>query len=263
MFNLRGLRVGLAAALLTLMPLASFAQSERGITVLAAASLTNVLQEVGKRYESASGKKVSFSFAASMILAKQIEASAGADMFISADSESMDYLEKRNLLARPTRTNLLANRLVLVAPANSRVSLAIAPRFRLAEALQGGRLALATVDSVPAGRYGKAALTALGVWDSVKDHLAQGEDVRATLAYVARGEAPLGIVYATDARIEPRVHVVATFPENTHEPIVYPVALTKDANPDAARFLSYLRSSEAGPIFAAAGFAVPATSPAR
>ena len=262
MFNLRGVRVGLAAALLTLMPVASFAQSGRGITVLAAASLTNVLQEVGKRYESASGKKVNFSFAASMILAKQIEASAGADMFISADSESMDYLEARNLIAKPSRTNLLGNRLVLVAPANSRISLSIVPRFKLAQALQGGRLALATVDSVPAGRYGKAALTALEVWDSVKDHLAQGEDVRATLAYVARGEAPLGIVYATDARIEPRVHVIATFPENTHEPIVYPAALTKDANPDAARFLSYLRGSEAGRIFAAAGFEVPAPSPA-
>jgi molybdate transport system substrate-binding protein len=263
MFNLRGLRVGLAAAVLVLMPLVSFAQSGRGITVLAAASLTNVLQEVGKRYESASGKTVNFSFAASMILAKQIEASAGADMFISADSESMDYLADKTLIAKPTRTNLLGNRLVLVAPADSRLRLSIVPRFKLAEALQGGRLALATVESVPAGRYGKAALTALGVWDNVKDHLAQGEDVRATLAYVARGEAPLGIVYATDARIEPRVRVVATFPENTHEPIVYPAALTKDANSDAAQFLSYLRGSEAGHIFASAGFEVPAPSLAR
>src|SRR5882724_2731315 len=147
MFNLRGLRVGLAAALLTLMPLASFAQSGPGITVLAAASLTNVLQEVGKRYESASGKKVSFSFAASMILAKQIEASAGADLFVSADSESMDYVQSKNLIAKATRTNLLRNRLVLIAPADSAIRLAIAPRFKLAEALHGGRLALATVES--------------------------------------------------------------------------------------------------------------------
>ena len=263
MFNVRGLRVSLAVALLVLTPFVALAQGARPITVLAAASLTNALQEVGKRYESESGKKVVFSFAASMILAKQIEASAGADLFISADSESMDYLESRNLIAKATRTNLLRNRLVLITPADSAIRLAIAPRFKLAEALHGGRLALATVESVPAGRYGKAALTTLGVWNSVKDHLAQGEDVRATLAYVARGEAPLGIVYATDARIEPRVRVVATFPENTHEPIVYPAALIKDANPDAARFLSYLRSSEAGPIFAAAGFAVPAPSPAR
>jgi len=263
MFKVRGSRVSLAAALLALMPFASFAQSGRSVTVLAAASLTNVLQEAGKRYESASGKKVVFSFAASMILAKQIEASAGADIFISADSESMDYLDSRNLIVKATRANLLRNRLVLVAPADSKVRLSIAPRFKLAEALQGGRLALATVDSVPAGRYGKAALTALGVWDSVKDHLAQGEDVRATLAYVARGEAPLGIVYATDARIEPRVRVAATFPENTHEPILYPAALTKDANPDAARFLDYLKGPEAGRIFSGAGFDVPSPSPQR
>ena len=256
MFKFRGSHIGLVAALLVLLPFASFAQSARGITVLAAASLTNVLQEVGKRYESENGKKVSFSFAASMILAKQIEASAGADLFISADSESMDYLEGKNLIAKASRTNLLRNQLVLVAPADSKIRLTIAPRFKLAEALQGGRLALATVDSVPAGRYGKAALSTLGVWDSVKDHLAQGEDVRATLAYVARGEAPLGIVYATDARIEPRVRVVATFPDNTHEPIAYPAALTRDANPDAARFLSYLRGPAAGGIFAAAGFEV-------
>ena len=263
MFNVRGLRVGLAAALLVLMPLASFAQSGGAITVLAAASLTNVLQEVGKRYESGSGKKVVFSFAASMVLAKQIEASAGADMFISADSESMDDLEGKNLIVKSTRANLLGNRLVLIAPAASRIRLSIAPRFKLAEALRGGRLALATVESVPAGRYGKEALTALGVWDSVKDHLAQGEDVRATLAYVARGEAPLGIVYATDARIEPRVRVVANFPDNTHEAIVYPAALIKDADPDAARFLSYLRGSEAGRIFADASFDVLALSTSR
>jgi molybdate transport system substrate-binding protein len=261
MFNVRGLCVRLVAAFLALMPVTAFAQSGRAITVLAAASLTNVLQELGKRYESASGKTVNFSFAASMILAKQIEASASADMFISADRESMDYLDRKNLIAKTTRTNLLANRLVLVAPAGSRVRLSIAPSFRLAEALQGGRLALATVDSVPAGRYGKAALMALGVWDSVKDHLAQGEDVRATLAYVARGEAPLGIVYATDARIEPRVWVIAIFPENTHEPIIYPVALTRDANPDAAQFLAYLRGPEAVGIFARAGFDVPAVPP--
>ncbi len=263
MFHVRGLRVSLAVALLVLTPFVALAQGARPITVLAAASLTNVLQEVGKGYESGSGKKVAFSFAASMILAKQIEASAGADLFISADSESMDYLESKNLIAKATRTNLLRNRLVLVAPADSAIRLSIAPRFKLAEALHGGRLALATIESVPAGRYGKAALTTLGVWDSVKDHLAQGEDVRATLAYVARGEAPLGIVYATDARIEPRVRVVATFPENTHEPILYPAALTKDANPDAARFLAFLKGAEAGRMFSSAGFEVASPSPQR
>ena len=191
-----------------------------------------------------------------MILAKQIEASAGADMFISADTESMDYLDKKNLIARPTRANLFGNSLVLIAPADSKIALRIAHAFRLADALRGGRLALATTDSVPAGRYGKAALMALGVWDSVKDRLAQGEDVRATLAYVARGEAPLGIVYATDARIEPKVRVVGTFPQDTHEPIVYPAALTRDAKPDAASFLAYLKSRDARAVLERAGFTV-------
>jgi len=247
-------RASLAAALLVVLPFASSAQSARGVTVLAAASLTNVLQEMGRSYEAASGRRVTFSFAASMILAKQIEASSGADMFIAADTESMDYLERRNLIARETRANLFGNSLVLIKPADSRIALPIAPGMRLAEALQGGRLALANVDAVPAGRYGRAALMALGVWDSVKDHLAQGEDVRATLAYVARGEAPLGIVYATDAQVEPRVRVVARFPADTHEPIVYPAALTRDAKPEAASFLAYLKGREARAALERAGF---------
>jgi molybdate transport system substrate-binding protein len=245
-----------SAALLVLVPLAAQAQTGAGITVLAAASLTNVMQQIGKTYQTSTGQKVVFSFAGSMILAKQIEASTGADLFISADTESMDYLDAKNLIARNTRADLVGNALVLIAPASSKISLRIAPGFGLAQALGGGRLALATPQSVPAGRYGKAALTALGVWDSVKDRLAQGEDVRATLAYVARGEAPLGIVYATDARIEPKVRVVSTFPENTHEPIVYPAALTRDAKPDAARFLAYLKTLAARTVFERAGFTV-------
>ena len=259
----RLLRASLGAALLLLAPIASFAQGQNGITVLAAASLTNVLQEIGRRYESQSGNKVAFSFAASMLLAKQIEASSGADMFISADLESMDYLDGKGLISKPTRINLLANRLVLIAPADSKIGLSIVPGVKLAEALMNGRLALANVDTVPAGRYGRAALTKLGVWDTLKDRLAQGEDVRATLAYVARGEAPLGIVYATDARIEPKVRIVATFPENTHEPIVYPVALTSDAKPQAVLFLDYLKGREARAMFEHAGFTVLAGGPAR
>jgi molybdate transport system substrate-binding protein len=253
----------IAAALLMLLPLAARAQSRNAITVLAAASLSNVLQDVGLRYEAATGNKVIFSFAGSMILAKQIEASAGADIFISADRESMDYIDAKNLIARPTRVNLLGNSLVLVAPRDSRIALRIAPGFKLTEALNGGRLAIANVDTVPAGRYGKAALMALGVWDGIKDHLAQGEDVRATLAYVARGEAPLGIVYATDARIEPKVRQVAIFPQNTHEPIVYPAALTKDAKPAASAFLAYLTGSDARAVFQRAGFALPGTGTTR
>ncbi len=248
-------RRDLIAALIAL-PLPAAAQTADRLMVFAAASLTNTLNEIGRDYGRARGKRVVFAFAASMTLAKQIEASSGADVFIAADAESMDYLEQRGLIAKPTRQNLLGNSLVLIAPADSKVTLTIAPQMKLAEALAGGRLALANVDSVPAGRYGKAALTALGVWNSVANHLAQGDDVRTTLAYVARGEAPLGIVYATDARIEPRVRVVGTFPVGSHPPIVYPVALTTDAKPDAASFLPYLRSPQARAVFEKAGFTV-------
>lgn len=248
-------RRDLIAALIAL-PLPAAAQTADRLMVFAAASLTNTLNEIGRDYGRARGKRVVFAFAASMTLAKQIEASSGADVFIAADAESMDYLEQRNLIAKPTRQNLLGNSLVLVAPADSKVALSIAPQMKLADALAGGRLALANVDSVPAGRYGKAALTALGVWNSVANHLAQGDDVRTTLAYVARGEAPLGIVYATDARIEPRVRVVGTFPVGSHPPIVYPVAVTTDAKPDAASFLPYLRSPQARAVFEKAGFTV-------
>jgi molybdate transport system substrate-binding protein len=200
---------------------------------------------------------VVFSFAASMMLARQIELSAGADIFVSADAESMDYLEQRGRIAKPTRQDLLGNRLVLVAPAGSNVTLAVGPQMKIVEALgAGGRLAMANVDSVPAGRYGKAALTALGVWNGLAGRLAQGEDVRTALSYVARGEAPLGVVYATDARVEPRVSVVATFPADTHPPIVYPVALTTEARPGAAQFLAYLRGAQARAVFERAGFTV-------
>ncbi|HXJ00231.1 MAG TPA: molybdate ABC transporter substrate-binding protein [Micropepsaceae bacterium] len=243
-------------ALLLLVPVAAQAQAPGSITVLAAASLTDVMQEIGRNYQATTGKKVVFSFAGSMILAKQIEASAGADLFISADTVSMDYLEGKNLIAKGTRTNLLGNRLVLIAPGDSKIALRIESGFRLADALKGGRLAVANTDTVPAGRYGKAALTALGVWDGVKDRLAQGEDVRATLAYVARGEAPLGIVYATDARAEPKVRVVGTFPESSHQPIRYPAALTRDAKPDAAAFLAYLKTTAARAVLERAGFTV-------
>src|SRR5882672_9447742 len=251
MFRL--IRTALVAVLLAL-PLPAAAQTADRLMVFAAASLTNTLNEIGRDYGRARGKRVVFAFAASMTLAKQIEASSGADVFIAADAESMDYLEQRGLIAKPTRQNLLGNSLVLIAPADSKVTLTIAPQMKLAEALAGGRLALANVDSVPAGRYGKAALTALGVWNSVANHLAQGDDVRTTLAYVARGEAPLGIVYATDARIEPGVRVVGVFPEGTHPPITYPVAVVRGARPGATRFAEFLRGEAARAGFSRFGF---------
>lgn len=253
---IRAVIAAFCAALVSLLSASAAAQDSARVMVFAAASLTDALEEIGKAYGRERGKRVVFSFAASMTLARQIELSAGADLFISADAESMDYLEQRNRISKATRENLLANRLVLIAPADSNVNLAIAPQMKIAEALRGGRLAMANVETVPAGRYGRAALTALGVWSQVADRLAQGEDVRGALAYVARGEAPLGIVYATDARVEPRVRVVGTFPDNTHPPIVYPVALTPEASADAVQFLAYLRGEQARAMFERTGFTV-------
>jgi len=247
--------LAIAAALLAaILSSTASAQTSRPITVLAAASLANVLPEISRSFEATTHQQVRFSFAASMTLARQIEASAGADIFISADSESMNFLQMRGLIVPQSRRNLLGNSLVVIAPADSRIALAIKPGFDLAAALRGGRLAMAEPASVPAGRYAQMALMNLSVWNSVAQHLALGEDVRATLAYVARGEAPRGIVYATDARIEPRVRAVAVFPEGTHEAIVYPAALVKDGVPAAAAFLNYLQGPQARAVFQKAGF---------
>jgi molybdate transport system substrate-binding protein len=241
-----------AFAALAFAPLARAAD----VTVFAAASLTDALGQLGAAWQQQTGHTVAISFAASSVLARQIENSQGADMFISADTEWMDYLDKRGLILRATRRDLLGNHLVLIAPANSKTAVTIAPHFNLAGALHSGRLALADPESVPAGKYAKTSLTALGVWRTVADHLAPAENVRAALAFVARGEAPLGIVYATDAIAEPHVRVVATFPNNTHPPIVYPIALTKEAKPLARDFLNYVERPNARAVFEKAGFVV-------
>ncbi len=247
------------AAVLGVLPLTATPACSEQVTVFAAASLTNALQDIGEAYEAKHpGDKVVFSFAASSVLAKQIESSSGADMFFSSDKDWMDYLDKRAQLAPGTREDLLGNRLVLIEPADLNAPIAIAKNFPLAQAIGNGRLALADPDTVPAGKYARAALTALGLWDSVKDHLASAENVRVALAYVARGEAPFGIVYETDARVEPKVREVGIFPENTHPPIVYPVAMTKDAKPEARAFLDYLNAPEARTIFQSYGFKVMA-----
>jgi len=230
--------------------------SQRPVTVFAAASLTNVLQQLGDEFTRSSGVPVRFSFAASSVLARQIEGGAGADVFVSADQEWMDYLEQRGSIRKSTRRNLLGNRLVLIAPADSRVDLKIEPGFALASALGQGRLATGDPDSVPVGRYAKQALTTLGVWNDVVDRLVRAEDVRHALMFVARGEAPLGIVYRTDALVEKRVRIVDTFPANTHLPITYPVALTKDAGTDAARFVDFIRSDTGRSAFQHSGFTV-------
>ena len=226
------------------------------ITVFGASSLTDALKEIAADYQKESGKTVTLSLAASSVLARQIENSSGADIFISADLDWMDYLDNKGLIAHDSRTNLLGNRLVLVAASDSTSSIAIAPHFDLAGALKGGRLAIADPDSVPAGKYGRTSLISLGAWNGVVDRLVNAENVCVALEYVARGEAPLGIVYETDAKAEPRVKIVGIFPENSHQPILYPAALTRDAKPDAKGFLTYLASPTASAVFRKNGFSV-------
>jgi molybdate transport system substrate-binding protein len=226
------------------------------VTMFAAASLSSALPEIAAAYQKKTGKTVTFSFAASSVLARQIEASPGADVFMSADADWMDYLDRKGLIQPASRKTLLTTHLVLIAPTAAAVSLKIAPNFDLASALKGGRLAVADPASVPAGKYAKASLIALGVWNSVEGKLASAENVRVALAYVARREASLGIVYTTDAQAEPKVKIVGTFPDKTHPPIVYPVALTKDARPGAKAFLAFLEGVQARAIFVKYGFDV-------
>ncbi len=234
---------------------AAAAEPRPALLVFAAASLTDVLQELGPAFEKESGRAVKFSFAASSALARQIEAGAKADAFFSADTAWMDYLQARDLIDPATRVNLLGNRLVLIAPANSALQLKIAPGFALAAALgRGGRLSTGDPDSVPVGRYARSALTSLGVWSQVADRLVGADNVRTALLFVERGEAPLGIVYATDAAIDPGVRVVDTFPASSHPPIVYPIALTRGADADAARLVAFLRGPAARAVFERYGF---------
>ena len=224
--------------------------------VFAAASLESVLPQMAAALARTRLPAPRYSFGASSALARQIEQGAPADLFISADLDWMDYLDQRSLIARPTRRTLLTNTLVLIAPAASGARLRIGPNMPLAQTLGDGRLALADPASVPAGRYARAALTSLGGWASVESKVAPTDNVRSALAFVARGEAPLGIVYATDARAERRVRVVGAFPASTHPPIVYPAALTirSATNPAAAASLRFLGGPAAGAIFRQAGF---------
>ena len=236
------------------------------MVVFAAASMKNALDEINQAWSRENGgRKATISYAASSALAKQIEAGAPADLFVSADLDWMDYAQQKNLIRPETRVNLLGNRLVLIAAKDATTSLTIEPGFNLAAALGSGRLAMANVDAVPAGKYGKAALEKLGAWEGVKDRVAQAENVRAALLLVSRGEAPLGIVYQTDAAADPNVKIVGTFPQDTHPPIVYPVAITKDSsNADAQAFLAFLRGPVAQAAFERQGFTVlnrPASAP--
>jgi molybdate transport system substrate-binding protein len=226
------------------------------ILVFAAASLTDVIQAISAAYEKTAHVKVKSSFDSSSVLSRQIEAGAPADVFFSADTAWMDYLQSRELIQPTSRKNVLGNRLVLIAPAESQIQLKIAPHFPLAAALGNGHLATGDPDSVPVGRYARSALTTLGVWDEIAPRLARAENARVALLYVARGEAPLGIVYASDALADKRVRVVDTFPADTHEPIVYPLALTKSAKSQAAGFVAYLTGPQGHDIFVKYGFTV-------
>ena len=248
--------LALALAIL-LSAVAPAAAQSRELLVFAAASLRNALDDVDAQFQRETGKHVNVSYAASSALAKQLEAGAPADLFISADLDWMDYLAKRNLIKPESRKSLLGNALVMVAPKDSTVDVKIAPGFPLAKLLAGGKLAMADTNAVPAGKYGKAALEKLGVWAAVEHSIAQAENVRAALLLVARKEAPLGIVYRTDAAAEPDVKVVGTFPEDSHPPVVYPIALVADStNPNAAALLAFIESAKARPLFERQGFTV-------
>ncbi len=247
----RFLRALAASLLLALTPLPAFAAD---VTVFGAASLSDALKEIAADYQKQSGKQVAVSLAASSVLARQIEASGGADVFISADLDWMDYLDNKGLIQHDTRENLLGNRLVLVAGKDVSTNITIAPHFDLLGALKGGRLAMADPDSVPAGKYGRTALISLGAWNGVVNHVVNAENVRVALAYVSRGEAPLGIVYETDAKADANVRTVGVIPDNSHQPILYPAALVKDAKPEARTFLAYLASPAARAVFEKDGF---------
>ncbi len=250
-------RAGFLASLVGALLATAPAQAAEPVTIFAAASLKNALDDIAGSYAREGKAAPRISYAASNTLAKQIEQGAPADLFFSADLDWMDHLAKQNLIRPDTRVSLLANSIVLIAPKDSKTAVRMGPGLDLAAALGSGRLAMGNVEAVPAGKYGKAALETLGGWTAVKDRVAQAESVRAALLLVSRGEAPLGIVYATDAAADANVRIVATFPADSHPPIVYPVAVTKDSNnPDAAALLAFLRGPVAKVAFERQGFTV-------
>jgi molybdate transport system substrate-binding protein len=250
MFFRLALVIGLAA-FSTLRP----AAAQDHVTVFAAASLKNALDDVTAAFSAKSPVKVVTSYAASSALMKQIEQGAPADVFMSADQDWMDYGSQKKLIKDGTRVNLLGNRLVLIAPKDSKIGdVTIGQGFDIAKLAGDGRIATGDVRAVPAGKYAKAALETLGSWNAAAPKLAMAENVRAALALVGRGEAPLGIVYETDAKVEPNVRIIGVFPADSHPPIIYPVALTETAKSSAAPYIAFLRSPPAKAIFEKYGF---------
>jgi molybdate transport system substrate-binding protein len=248
---------GLFAAFLILCGSAfspAFAQ-DKSLTVFAAASMKNALDDIDAAYTAKTGIKIVASYAASSALAKQIEQGAPADLFVSADTDWMDYAISRKNINEPTRVNLLGNSIVLIAPKDSKIdNVKIAPGFDLAKLAGDGKIATGDVAAVPVGKYAKAALEKLGAWQAAEPKFAMAESVRAALTLVARGEAVLGIVYSTDAKVEPGVKIVGTFPANSHPPIIYPVAATTTAKPETPNYLAFLRSSASKAILEKYGF---------
>jgi molybdate transport system substrate-binding protein len=255
---LRRFLLGLLLISSAALAASSVAAAERSLTVFAAASLTDVLEPIGRAYTAANGTGVRFSFAASSMLARQIESGAPADVFISADEDWMDYLQNRALIDADSRRDIVSNELVLIAPVGSTTKLRIEPGIALTTELGArGRLAMADPETVPAGRHAKAALIWLGVWGGVANRLVPADNVRTALNFVARAEAPLGIVYRTDADVEPRVRVVDVFPASSHEPIRYPAAVVMKAIPPARGFVDFLSGAMAREQFDKAGFGRP------
>jgi molybdate transport system substrate-binding protein len=248
----------LALSIVGLLAMPGSAQMQPPV-IFAAASLKTALDEAASLWVKETGLPAPrIAYAGSNALARQIEQGAPADLFLSADLDWMDVLAAKNLIRPETRLNLLANRIALVAPAESKAEFRFQPGASLVPLLAGGRLAVANVESVPAGKYARAGFEKLGLWSEVKDRLAQAENVRAALLLVARGEAPLGVVYTTDAAADPKVRILSTFPEESHPPILYPAAIVAESkNPLAPRFLEFLRSTGARTIFERQGFTLP------
>ena len=252
---MRLFRLPLVAAAAVFMLSATPVSADDPIIIFAAASMKTALDEAAAAFLAETGVETKISYGGSLALARQLTQGAPADIFVSADEDSMDEAAKGNAIKPESRIDLLANTLVVVANKTSSVqALALTPTD-VAAAIGAGKLVTGEVNSVPVGKYAKEALTNLGLWDEVSAHLAMTDNVRAALAFVARNEAPLGIVYATDAAAEPAVRVVAVFPTSSHKPIVYPIALTAAShNPSAVKFLDFLRSPAARAIFARQGF---------
>jgi molybdate transport system substrate-binding protein len=228
---------------------------DKSLTVFAAASMKNALDDFDAAYTAKSGIRIVASYAASSALAKQIEQGAPADIFVSADTDWMDYAAAKKTINEPTRVNLLGNSIVLIAPKDSKIdNVTIGQGFDLAKLAGDGKVATGDIKAVPSGKYARAALEKLGAWTAAEPKFAMTENVRAALALVARGEAVLGIVYSTDAKVEPGVKIVGTFPADSHPAIIYPVAATATASAEAAGYLAFLRSSAAKAIFEKYGF---------